>query len=179
MSRSAVVDARGPDRAVILGGDTNLHIDDGYPEDNTGEVDRVIWERFLAATGLIDVCAELFERTDEIGLLAREIFVEEHRLTLYNSHDHWEHHFLRDPPTADPKLDAQLARLVNRVLDHPEQTDLGVADAWNLAFMCGARSEAARRVAVECLAEPRGGACRREPFEPFVCHSGVTSRLEK
>jgi len=99
----------------------------------------------------IDVCAELFERTDEIGLLARELFVETHRLTLYHSDDYWEHHHLRDPPIDDPKLDAQLARLVNRVLDHPEETHLGVVDAWNLAFMCGARSEAARRVAVDRL----------------------------
>ncbi len=56
---AAFVDARGADRAIILGGDTNLHTEEGYPEDNTGEVDRVIWERFLAATGMADVCAEL------------------------------------------------------------------------------------------------------------------------
>jgi hypothetical protein len=56
---AAFVNARGPDRAVILGGDTNLHIVDGYPEDNTGQIDRVIWEGFLAATGLTDVCVEL------------------------------------------------------------------------------------------------------------------------
>lgn len=53
------VATRGPDRAVIVGGDTNLHVVDGYPEPNTGAVDRVIWERFLAATGTTDVCAEL------------------------------------------------------------------------------------------------------------------------
>ena len=36
-----------------------FHIDEGYPESNTGEVDRVIWERFLASTGMTDVCVEL------------------------------------------------------------------------------------------------------------------------
>ena len=56
---SLFIQSRGDDRAIILGGDTNLHIDEGYPESNTGEVDRVIWEQFLASTGLTDVCAEL------------------------------------------------------------------------------------------------------------------------
>jgi hypothetical protein len=51
--------ARGDDRAVIVGGDTNLHIVEGYDEANTGEVDRIIWQRFLDATGTTDVCVEL------------------------------------------------------------------------------------------------------------------------
>lgn len=50
---------RDPDRAVIVGGDTNLHTEDGYPEDNTGQIDRDIWEQFLSATGLVDTCTEL------------------------------------------------------------------------------------------------------------------------
>lgn len=53
------INSRGPERALIVGGDTNLHIDDGYDEANTGAVDRTIWQRFLAETGLNDVCAEL------------------------------------------------------------------------------------------------------------------------
>lgn len=53
---AAFIAARGDDRAIILGGDTNLHIVDGRDEPNTGAVDRVIWERFLAATGMVDVC---------------------------------------------------------------------------------------------------------------------------
>lgn len=57
---SAFIRSRNDDRAIILGGDTNLHIVDGaVDEANTGEVDRVIWERFLDETGLVDVCAEL------------------------------------------------------------------------------------------------------------------------
>lgn len=56
---SRFIRSRGADRAIILGGDTNLHVDDGYPELNTGLVDSVIWEEFLASTGLTEVCAEL------------------------------------------------------------------------------------------------------------------------
>ncbi len=51
--------SRDSDRALIVGGDTNLHIDDGNEEANTGQVDRDIWQRFLADTGLADVCVEL------------------------------------------------------------------------------------------------------------------------
>jgi hypothetical protein len=40
-------------RAVILGGDTNLHTERNVSASNP---DREIWENFLAATGLIDVC---------------------------------------------------------------------------------------------------------------------------
>ena len=65
------VNSRGADRALIVGGDTNLHIDDGYDEANTGAVDRVIWQRFLDGTGLRDVCAELAcSRDDSIDKFA-------------------------------------------------------------------------------------------------------------
>lgn len=56
---AAFIAARGADRAVIVGGDTNLHVLDGRDEPHTGAVDRAIWEQFLAATGTTDVCAEL------------------------------------------------------------------------------------------------------------------------
>ena len=42
-------------RAVILGGDTNLHTDGRHP-DSGGPADREIWRSFLTATGLADVC---------------------------------------------------------------------------------------------------------------------------
>ncbi|MEZ5237622.1 MAG: hypothetical protein R2716_01215 [Microthrixaceae bacterium] len=45
-------------RAVILAGDTNLHIerdDPGHPD----AADAAIWTDFLAATGLTDTCADL------------------------------------------------------------------------------------------------------------------------
>jgi len=56
---AAFIAARGNDRAVIVGGDTNLHIVDRRPDQDPGEVDRVIWGRFLSATGLTDVCTAL------------------------------------------------------------------------------------------------------------------------
>ncbi len=56
---AAVIKARGDDRAVIVGGDTNLHIVDRRPDQDPGEVDRVIWDRFLSATGMTDVCTAL------------------------------------------------------------------------------------------------------------------------
>ncbi len=44
-------------RAVIVGGDTNLHIGD-HPDGSAGE-DAEIWATFLARLGLTDSCAEL------------------------------------------------------------------------------------------------------------------------
>jgi len=45
-------------RAVILGGDTNLHTDLVTPDGGQG-ADIAIWDRFLADTGLTDSCAAL------------------------------------------------------------------------------------------------------------------------
>ncbi|MGZ8765568.1 MAG: cellulase family glycosylhydrolase [Acidimicrobiia bacterium] len=45
-------------RAVILGGDTNLHTNSTHPDGANG-ADTVLWETFLARTGLADVCASL------------------------------------------------------------------------------------------------------------------------
>jgi hypothetical protein len=42
-------------RAIIIGGDTNLHTGGDHP-DAFGDADREIWETFLQATGLTDVC---------------------------------------------------------------------------------------------------------------------------
>lgn len=44
-------------RAVIVGGDTNLHTDGDDP-DASGTGDAEIWAEFLAATGLTDACDE-------------------------------------------------------------------------------------------------------------------------
>jgi hypothetical protein len=49
------VNATSAGRAVIVGGDTNLHTHDGHA-DGTGNQDFVIWETFKSATGLTDVC---------------------------------------------------------------------------------------------------------------------------
>jgi hypothetical protein len=45
-------------RAVIVAGDTNLHVDPEH-EDSGNGADAVIWARFLDRMGLTDVCAEL------------------------------------------------------------------------------------------------------------------------
>lgn len=45
-------------RPVLLAGDTNLHTDDPVdPDHPEGQGDLAIWEAFLEATGLTDVCA--------------------------------------------------------------------------------------------------------------------------
>lgn len=44
-------------RAVIVGGDTNLHTDPSHP-DAEGEADTEIWDAFLAEVGLTDSCTE-------------------------------------------------------------------------------------------------------------------------
>lgn len=46
---AAFVVGRPSDRAIILGGDTNLHTDSGNPG-------LAVWQDFLEATGLSDVC---------------------------------------------------------------------------------------------------------------------------
>jgi hypothetical protein len=48
------IETNSAGRAVVLGGDTNLHTDDTHP-DSWGE-DGSIWRRFLERTGLRDVC---------------------------------------------------------------------------------------------------------------------------
>ncbi|HEY8545908.1 MAG TPA: endonuclease/exonuclease/phosphatase family protein [Acidimicrobiales bacterium] len=52
---AAFVEEHSEGRAILLGGDTNLHTDPEHP-DAEGTADTEIWERFLAATGLTDGC---------------------------------------------------------------------------------------------------------------------------
>lgn len=47
---AAFINERSAGRAVLLGGDTNLHDDPGTPDEAT-------WDGLQAATGLVDVCA--------------------------------------------------------------------------------------------------------------------------
>ncbi|HEY3142539.1 MAG TPA: endonuclease/exonuclease/phosphatase family protein [Acidimicrobiales bacterium] len=57
-------------RAVIVGGDTNLHTHSDHP-DGHGGADTTIWDTFLATTGLTDSCAALHCRqTDAIDKIA-------------------------------------------------------------------------------------------------------------
>ncbi len=52
---SEFISSHSAGRAVIVGGDTNLHTDDTHP-DGSGGADTEIWEAFLAETGLTDAC---------------------------------------------------------------------------------------------------------------------------
>jgi endonuclease/exonuclease/phosphatase family metal-dependent hydrolase len=52
---AAFVDEHSAGRAVILGGDTNLHTDE-EPENPQDVEDTDIWRQFLEETGLADVC---------------------------------------------------------------------------------------------------------------------------
>ncbi len=53
---AAFIDEHSGDRAVIVAGDTNLHLE---PDHEDEPIDRPVWEGFLADTGLTDVCAEV------------------------------------------------------------------------------------------------------------------------
>lgn len=67
---AAFINSRDPQRAIILGGDTNLHTDLVTPEGGNG-ADIVIWEKFLADTGLTDACTHLScAETDSIDKIA-------------------------------------------------------------------------------------------------------------
>ena len=50
---AAFVNENSTGKAVIVGGDTNLKIDDDRPE---RQVDAEVWETFQSATGVTDVC---------------------------------------------------------------------------------------------------------------------------
>ncbi len=52
----AFIEERSAGRAIVLGGDTNLHTA-GDHADATGGADAEIWDAFLARTGLVDACA--------------------------------------------------------------------------------------------------------------------------
>ena len=53
---AAYVNEHSDGHAVIVGGDTNLHLE---PDHDQREADTPVWEGFLEATGLTDVCAEV------------------------------------------------------------------------------------------------------------------------
>jgi hypothetical protein len=54
----AFIEERSAGRAIVLGGDTNLHTAGDHP-DATGGADAEIWDGFLARTGLVDACAAI------------------------------------------------------------------------------------------------------------------------
>lgn len=67
---AAFIAANSEGRAVILGGDTNLHTDSDHP-DASGDADTQIWADFLAAADLTDACAATdCPETDSIDKIA-------------------------------------------------------------------------------------------------------------
>lgn len=54
---ASAIEAFSAGRAVIVAGDTNLHVDD-HPDGSQG-ADAVIWNGFLERLGLVDACVEL------------------------------------------------------------------------------------------------------------------------
>jgi hypothetical protein len=52
---AAYIEDHSAGRAVILGGDTNLHTAGTHP-DGSGGADAAIWQEFLDRTGLVDTC---------------------------------------------------------------------------------------------------------------------------
>ena len=64
------IDEHSAGRAVIIGGDTNLHTDSDHP-DAAGGADTEIWAAFLERTGLTDACAATdCPETDSIDKVA-------------------------------------------------------------------------------------------------------------
>jgi len=55
---AAYINSHSAGRAVILGGDTNLHTNSNHPDGHNG-ADTRAWAAFLAATGLTDTCDAL------------------------------------------------------------------------------------------------------------------------
>jgi endonuclease/exonuclease/phosphatase family metal-dependent hydrolase len=74
---AAFVTEHSEGHAVILGGDTNLHLE---PDHDQREGDTPIWEGFLAATGLTDVCDEV--ECPEPGAIDKVAYRNEAGLTL-------------------------------------------------------------------------------------------------
>lgn len=90
---AAFVKEHSRGRAVILGGDTNLHTGGDHP-DSTGKLDGELWAKFLSATELRDSCDEL--ACDEPGAIDKiafrsgdgvELTAQSHRFELERFQD--------------------------------------------------------------------------------------------
>ena len=84
--------AHSQGRAIIVGGDTNLHTDSDHP-DASGDADDEIWAKFLADTGLTDACdATKCPETDSIDKIAYRSGAGQEDVTLKAT----DHEFPRD-----------------------------------------------------------------------------------
>jgi hypothetical protein len=73
------IDEHSRGRAIILGGDTNLHTEPDHP-DAEGLADTRIWDRFLRRTGIVDSCAAL--ECPQSGRIDKIAFRSNDRVTL-------------------------------------------------------------------------------------------------
>ena len=76
---AAYIRANSRGRAIVLGGDTNLHTEPEHP-DAEGEADTIIWARFLRRTGLRDACTAV--RCAETGDIDKIAFRSNRDMTL-------------------------------------------------------------------------------------------------
>lgn len=76
---AAFIATHSGDRAVIVGGDTNLHTDPSHP-DASGQADTEIWEAFLAEVGLTDACTAT--DCDETGRIDKVAYRSDDTVTL-------------------------------------------------------------------------------------------------
>ena len=74
------IDEHSAGKAIILGGDTNLHTAGDNPDGGDGE-DTLIWERFLATTDIVDVCSVL-DCGDEVGFIDKFAFRSSDKVSI-------------------------------------------------------------------------------------------------
>jgi hypothetical protein len=95
---AAYIEANSSGRAVILGGDTNLHTNSDHPDGHNG-ADTQAWAEFLAATGLTDACDAV--DCAEVSSIDKVAFRSGGGVTLtVTSHDFPRERF-RDPAGDD------------------------------------------------------------------------------
>jgi hypothetical protein len=84
-------------RAILLGGDTNLHTEPGNP-------DATIWQNFLAASGLSDVCSVVACGDDE-HIIDKFAFRSNDSVTLEPLSHHFEREKFVHPTSGEPLSD--------------------------------------------------------------------------
>lgn len=89
---AAYIEQSSAGRAVILGGDANLHTD---PNDSDHPEDAGVWERFLRRTGLTDVCTVL--SCDDPGRIDKFAFRSSDEVALEPLSLRFETEKFRDP----------------------------------------------------------------------------------
>jgi len=86
---AAFIEEHSAGKAILLAGDTNLHTDTTVdPEHPEGEGDLAVWDRFLEATGLVDVCGPL--DCDDADRIDKAAFRDGDGVTLEPISRTWE-----------------------------------------------------------------------------------------